>query len=113
MGNKNDVLQGALSLLVLKSLQYGPMNGWDITLHIQNVSQEVLRVEEGSLYPALHRMEQQGWIRSEWGVSQNNRRARFYRLSPAGRRQLEAEANNWRSVNKAVARVLAFESGKA
>lgn len=113
MGNTNDVLQGTLGLLVLKSLQYGSMNGWDITLHIQNISQEVLRVEEGSLYPALHRMEQQGWIRSEWGVSQNNRRARFYQLTPAGRRQLEAEENNWRSVSKAVARVLAFEGGKA
>ena len=70
-------------------------------------------VEEGSLYPALHRMEQQRWISSQWGVSQNNRRARFYQLTPAGRRQLEAEENNWRSVSRAVARVLAFESEKA
>ncbi len=106
-------MQGTLGLLVLKSLQSGPMNGWDVTLHIQNISQDVLRVEEGSLYPALHRMEQQGWIRSAWGVSQNNRRARFYQLTPAGRRQLEAEENNWRSVSKAVARVLAFEGGEA
>lgn len=69
MGDKNDVLLGSLGLLVLKSLQYGPRNGWDITLHIQSISRDVLRVEEGSLYPALHRMEQQGWVRSEWGVS--------------------------------------------
>jgi len=89
------------------------MHGWDITLHIQQISKEVLRVEEGSLYPALHRMEQEGWISSEWGVSENKRRARYYRLTPAGRKQLAAEENNWRNVTKAVARVLAFAGGKA
>ncbi len=113
MGSKGDVLLGSLGLLVLKSLQFGAMNGWDITLHIQSISDDVLRVEEGSLYPALHRMEQQGWVRSEWGVSQNNRRARFYQLTAAGRKQLEAEARNWNSVSQAVARVLAFEGRKA
>jgi PadR family transcriptional regulator PadR len=75
--SKNDHLQGALGLLILKSLEHGPMHGWGITLHIQRISNEVLRVEEGSLYPALHRMEQDGWIASEWGLSENNRRARF------------------------------------
>ena len=80
---KNDNLQGTLALLVLKSLEQGAMHGWGITLHIQRISNEVLRVEEGSLYPALHRMEQDRWIVSEWGLSENNRRARFYRLTAA------------------------------
>ncbi|HTQ52876.1 MAG TPA: PadR family transcriptional regulator [Bryobacteraceae bacterium] len=111
--NKNDILQGSLALLVLKTLQYGPMHGWDITLHIQKISHDVLRVEEGSLYPALHRMEQEGWISSAWGLSQNKRRARYYQLTAAGRRELAGAEANWREVTKAVARVLAFEAGKA
>ena len=77
---KNDTLQGTLALLVLKTLQQGPMHGWGITMHIQQISEQVLRVEEGSLYPALHRMEQEGWIAAEWGMSDNKRRARYYRL---------------------------------
>jgi transcriptional regulator len=105
----SDNLQGALALLVLKSLQLGPMHGWGITLHIQRISNEVLRVEEGSLYPALHRMEQDGWISSEWGVSENNRRARFYRLMALGRKQLNAEQENWKKITTAVALVLAFQ----
>ncbi len=113
MGNENDVLQGSLGLLVLKALDHGPMHGWDITLHIQKISRDVLRVEEGSLYPALHRMEQAGWISSSWGMSQNNRKARFYELTAAGRKQLAADSENWRAVTKAVARVLAFSGGKA
>jgi PadR family transcriptional regulator, regulatory protein PadR len=107
--SNSDALQGALALLVLKSLEPGPMHGWGITLHIQRVSKDVLRVEEGSLYPALHRMEQQGWIASEWGLSENNRRARFYRLTAAGRKQLKAERENWQKVTDAVALVLGFE----
>ncbi len=103
---KNDTLQGALALLVLRSLERGPMHGWGITLHIQRISDEVLRVEEGSLYPALHRMEQARWISSEWGVSENNRRARFYRLTALGRKQLNAERENWRRITGAVALVL-------
>ena len=103
---KNDNLQGALALLVLKSLEQGPMHGWGITLHIQRVSNEVLRVEEGSLYPALHRMEQERWIASEWGLSENNRRARFYRLTRLGRKQLSAEQENWRKITSAVALML-------
>ena len=109
--SKNDNLQGTLALLVLKSLEQGPMHGWGITLHIQNVSNEVLRVEEGSLYPALHRMEQERWIASEWGLSENNRRARFYRLTALGRKQLSAEQENWQKITGAVALVLDF--GKA
>jgi transcriptional regulator len=108
---KNDILQGTLALLVLKSLDRGPMHGWGITLHIQRISNEVLRVEEGSLYPALHRLEQEGWIAAEWGLSENNRRARFYRLTEPGRKQLAAERENWQKITSAVALVLDF--GKA
>ena len=103
---KSDTLQGTLALLVLRSLERGPMHGWGITLHIQRISDEVLRVEEGSLYPALHRMEQARWISSAWGVSENNRRARFYRLTALGRKQLNAERENWRRITGAVALVL-------
>jgi PadR family transcriptional regulator PadR len=109
--NKSDNLQGALDLLVLKALQEGPMHGWGITLHIERASDEILRVEEGSLYPALHRMEQERWITAEWGRSENNRRARFYRLTISGRRRLAAESENWRKINSAIALVLEF--GKA
>ncbi len=108
---RNDNLQGALALLILTSLEQGPMHGWGITLHIQSISNEVLRVEEGSLYPALHRMEQDRWIVSEWGPSENNRRARFYRLTALGRKQLAAERENWHKITNAVALVLDF--GKA
>lgn len=108
---KKDSLQGALDLLVLQTLEQGPLHGWGITLHIERISQEVLRVEEGSLYPALHRMEQARWIVAEWGVSENNRRARFYRLTALGRKQLAAERENWQRVTGAVALVLDF--GKA
>jgi PadR family transcriptional regulator PadR len=110
---KNDTLQGNLALLVLKTLVQGPTHGWGITLHIQQISNQVLRVEEGSLYPALHRMEQEGWITAEWGQSENNRRARFYRLTNAGRKQLAAEERSWQELTEAVARVLSFASGKA
>jgi transcriptional regulator len=109
--SKSDNLQGALDLLVLKTLEQGPMHGWGITLHIERVSEEVLHVEEGSLYPALHRMEQQRLIAAEWGRSDNNRRARFYRLTNTGRKQLAAERENWRRTASAVALVL--ELGKA
>ena len=107
---KNDNLQGTLALLVLKTLEQGPMHGWGITLHIQRISNELLRVEEGSLYPALHRMEQERWIVSEWGTSENNRRARFYRLTALGRKQLSIERQNWKKITGAVALVLEFES---
>ena len=104
----NDVLQGTLDLLVLKSLARGPMHGFGIAVHIQRVSDEVLRVEEGSLYPALHRIEQAGWITSEWGTSDNNRRARFYRLTAAGRKQLSKEEEGWDRLRRAVDKVLRF-----
>ena len=107
---KND-LQGALDLLILKSLSHlGSMHGFGIILHIERVSDELLNVEEGSLYPALHRMEQEGWITSEWGASENNRRARFYRLTPLGRKHLKAEQQEWEKITNAIALVLSFES---
>ena len=103
----NDRLQGTLDLLVLKTLaSRGTMHGYGITLHIEQISQEILRLEEGSLYPALHRMTQAGWLRSEWGASENNRRARYYSITPAGRRQLADEEKNWAELTEAVARVL-------
>jgi len=105
---KNDVLQGTLGLLVLRTLTRGPMHGYGITLHIQRVSEEALRIEEGSLYPALHRMEQEGWIASEWGITENNRRARFYRLTPSGHRQLAAERESWERLTQAVGKVMTF-----
>ncbi len=110
---KNDILQGTLALLVLKTLRAGPMHGWGITLHIHEISNQVLRVEEGSLYPALHRMEQEGWVAAEWGISENSRRARYYRLTAAGRRQLAREEESWGKLTEAVGRVLSFEPGKA
>ena len=103
-----DVLQGTLDLLVLKTLARGPQHGYGIAVHIQQVSDEVLRVEEGSLYPALHRIEQTGWINSEWGISDNNRRAKYYRLTTAGRKQLAKEEENWDRLTRAVAKVLRF-----
>lgn len=110
---KSDVLQGTLALLVLKTLQQGPMHGWGITLHIHAISNEALRVEEGSLYPALHRMEQDGWIAAEWGVSENNRRARYYRLTPAGRKQLAREEESWQRLTHAVGLVLRFAGNQS
>src|SRR5215471_6327120 len=107
--HQNDRLQGTLDLLVLKSLaSRGTMHGYAITVHIQTVAREALRVEEGSLYPALHRMAQEGWVRAKWGASENNRRARFYTITPAGLKQLETEEKRWSELITAVARVLQF-----
>jgi PadR family transcriptional regulator, regulatory protein PadR len=103
-----DQLQGALDLLILKLLQRGPAHGYGLVQRIQQISDEVLRVEEGSLYPALHRMEQADWIASEWKPSENGRRAKFYKLTPAGRQQLEREEQNWSRVTGAVAKILRF-----
>jgi transcriptional regulator len=105
---KNDLLQGTLALLVLKTLTRAPMHGYGITLHIQLISKDILRVEEGSLYPALHRMEQDGCVTAEWGSSENNRRARYYRLTAKGRKQLAEEEKNWERLTQAVAHVLQF-----
>jgi PadR family transcriptional regulator PadR len=105
---KNDLLQGTLALLVLKTLARAPMHGYGITLHIQQISEDILRVEEGSLYPALHRMEQDGWVSAEWGMSENNRRARYYRLTDAVRKQLAAEVQKGQRLTQPVAHVLKF-----
>jgi len=106
MTPKSDLLQGTLDLLILKTLAERPMHGWGISLKIQAVSQEVLQVNQGSLYPALHRLEQQGLIASEWGNSENNRQAKFYELTKRGRKQLTEETANWERLAQAVARVL-------
>ena len=109
---KTDLLQGTLDLLILKTLAPEPMHGWGISLRIQQISRDVLRVNQGSLYPALHRLEVRRWITSEMGTSENNRRARFYRLTAAGRRRLEAETENWDRMSLAIARILrADEAG--
>lgn len=104
----NDRLQGTLDLLILKTLAREPMHGYGIALRVQQISNDVLRVEEGSLYPALHRIEQTGWIKSEWRGTESNRRAKFYKLTSAGRKQLAAEEENWSRLSAAVARVLRF-----
>jgi transcriptional regulator len=106
---KNDILQGTLVLLILKTLHSnGRLHGYAITSHIHRVSADLLRVEEGSLYPALHRMEQRGWLRSEWGVTEKNREARFYLLTAKGRRELAQEEANWAKLTDGVGRVLRF-----
>ncbi|HEY7855873.1 MAG TPA: PadR family transcriptional regulator [Terriglobales bacterium] len=104
-----DALQGSLALLVLKALSRGPaagMHGFGIASYVQQVSEELLRIEEGSLYPALHRMEEAGWISAAWGLTENRRRARYYRLTAAGRRELDRQVQSWRQVTGAVATVL-------
>src|SRR3954464_2401687 len=103
---KHDLLQGTLDLLILRTLQAGPQHGWAISERIQQISQDVLHVNQGSLYPALHRLEHQGWIAAEWGVSELGRRARFYHLTDSGRKQLEAERESWSRLTTAIGRVL-------
>lgn len=106
---KNDILQGTLALLVLKVLEArGPMHGYAITSHIQRVSASLLRVEEGSLYPALHRMTQDGWLQAEWGTTEKNRDAKFYTITSAGRKQLELEQESWVRLRTGVTRVLRY-----
>jgi PadR family transcriptional regulator, regulatory protein PadR len=107
--NKNDILQGTLALLVLKTIAaQGRMHGYAITAHIQRVSSDLLRVEEGSLYPALHRMSQDGWLRAEWGTTEKNRQARFYVITAAGKKQLELEEESWARLREGVQRVLRY-----
>lgn len=106
MSPKADLPQGTLDLLILKALSLQPMHGWAISERLHQVSRAALQVPQGSLYPALHRLERRGWIRAEWGTSENNRRARFYHLTRAGRKQLEAEADAWARLTAAVALVL-------
>jgi transcriptional regulator len=104
--SKLDLLQGTVDLLILRTLQAGPLHGWGISERIQQISEEVLRVNQGSLYPALHRLGHQGWIKAEWGVSELGRRARFYKLTAAGRKQLELETKTWARMAGAIGRVL-------
>ena len=101
-----DLPQGTLDLLILKSLSLGPQHGWAISERLHQVSRATLQVPQGSLYPALHRLERRGWIRAEWGASDNNRRAKYYELTAAGRKQLERETRAWRKLVGAVAEVL-------
>ena len=101
-----DLLQGTLDMLILRALQLEPMHGFGISIRIRQLSDEVLQVEQGSLYPALYRLEDQGWIKSEWGTSENNRKAKFYSLTAAGRKQLNVETANWARVSTAINLVL-------
>lgn len=101
-----DLPQGTLDLLILRTLSIGPQHGWAISERIQQVSSDVLRIQQGSLYPALHRLERRGWIKARWGTSENNRRAKYYQLTPSGRKQLEVETDSWQKLTAAVARIL-------
>ncbi len=101
-----DLLQGTLDLLILRTLKAGTMHGWAISERIQQISRDVLQVNQGSLYPALHRLENRGWIKAQWDTSELGRRARFYRLTAAGRKQLELEADNWARFTAAIGRVM-------
>ena len=101
-----DILQGTLDLLILRTLQTQPMHGWAISERIQQISEDVLQIYQGSLYPALHRLEHRGWIEAEWGVSELGRRAKFYQLTAAGRRQLAVEASEWERMTTAIGRVM-------
>ncbi|HEY7284731.1 MAG TPA: PadR family transcriptional regulator [Vicinamibacterales bacterium] len=104
--SKNELLQGTLDLLILRTLASGDMHGWGISQRLQQISNDVLQVNQGSLYPALYRLEQRGWVASSWGDSENNRRAKFYSLTKAGRKQLAEETASWERMSAAVARVL-------
>jgi len=106
MSKPTDLVQGTLDLLILKSVALEPMHGWGIAQRIRQVSKEVLQVNQGALYPALHRLEQSGWIKAKWGESDNNRRAKFYSLTAAGRKYLEQEQANWQRLSAAIGLVL-------
>jgi transcriptional regulator len=103
---RTDLMQGTLELLILNTLSREPMHGYGIVQRIHEAAEDLLKVEDGSLYPALYRMEERGWIKSEWGVSDNNRRAKFYKLTRTGQKQLEAQRANWNRISKAVTRIL-------
>lgn len=106
MGKPTDLVQGTLDLLILKTVSLEPMNGWAIAKRIVQISNDVLQVQQGSLYPALHRLEHQGWIKAEWRESENNRRAKYYSLTAAGRKQLKSELENWRRLSGAIGLVI-------
>jgi len=109
---RTDVLQGTLDLMVLKTLEaLGPLHGYGIARRLEQVSENLLQLNQGTLYPALLRLQQRGWIKSEWGTSENNRKAKFYSLSPAGRRQLAVEAKNWERISGVMARLLNGQEG--
>jgi PadR family transcriptional regulator PadR len=103
---RTDLMQGTLELLILKTLSRDSLHGYGVAQRIHETVDDLLRIEDGSLYPALYRMEERGWITSEWGVSENNRRAKFYKLTRAGRKQLDAESANWERVSQAITRIL-------
>jgi PadR family transcriptional regulator len=107
--DKLDLPQGTLDLLILKALSLGPMHGWAVSERIHDVSRETLQIPQGSLYPALHRLERRGWIRAEWGASDNNRKAKYYELTKVGRKQLATEADDWARLTAAVALVLRMD----
>jgi transcriptional regulator len=106
LGKPTDLVQGTLDLLILKTISLEPMNGWAIAKRIVQISNNVLQVQQGSLYPALHRLENQGWIKAEWKESENNRRAKFYSLTAAGRKQLRSELDNWQRLSNAIGLVI-------
>ncbi|MBB6147421.1 transcriptional regulator [Silvibacterium bohemicum] len=106
MTDRIDLPQGTLDLLILRTLSMGPQHGWAISERVQQVSSDVLQIQQGSLYPALHRLERRGWIKAQWGISDNNRRAKYYELTRSGTRQLEVETDTWRKLAAAVAQVL-------
>jgi PadR family transcriptional regulator, regulatory protein PadR len=105
---KQGLFQGSLDLLILRTLQAGPHHGYAIAKHLTQVSEAFLRIEEGSLYPALHRLEKHGWVASDWGSSESNRRAKYYRLTPKGRKQLQVETEAWLAMSEAIGRVLSY-----
>jgi transcriptional regulator len=102
LGKPTDLLQGTLDLLILKTISLAPMNGWAIAKRIQQISNDGLQVQQGSLYPALHRLEHQGWIKAEWRASENNRKAKYYALTAAGKKQLRSELANWERLSNAI-----------
>jgi PadR family transcriptional regulator PadR len=104
--DKSDLLQGTLDMLILKIVALGPVHGYGISLRIRQISKEVLQVQQGSLYPALHRLEKRGWLTAEWGESENGRQAKFYKLSPKGRKQLQTEESNWERLAQAVTQIM-------
>jgi PadR family transcriptional regulator, regulatory protein PadR len=106
MSERLELPQGTLDLLILKTLGLGPQHGWAISERVQQISSDVLRIQQGSLYPALHRLQRRGWIAGSWGTSENNRRAKYYKLTAAGRRQLEVEETSWRKLAAAVGQIL-------
>lgn len=106
MDKQMELLQGTLDMLILKAVSLGPLHGYGVLLRIQQISKDRLEIQQGSLYPALYRLEHQGWIASEWGESENNRKARFYHLTPAGKRRLQAETEKWRRMSDVIAGIL-------